>query len=121
LKSHIPSSAEADAMQPIAHTTASGLSFREISEAVNIEQHKMPTSARQLWSYHLAIKPRRGPGLNRSNSTPGISDTRFRLRAPRQPTAASAASDATKKTTIVISQKINVPRVNAFKAAAINI
>jgi hypothetical protein len=47
-------------MEPITHTTASGLSFREISQAVNIEQHKMLTSARQLWFYHLAIKPRRG-------------------------------------------------------------
>jgi len=86
---------------------------------VNIEQHKMLTNARQLWFYHLAINPRRGPGLNRSSSTPGISDARFRLRAPRQPRAAIAASEATKKTTIVISTKVKVARVNTFNAAAI--
>jgi hypothetical protein len=86
---------------------------------VNIEQHKMLTNARQLWFYHLAINPRRGPGLNRSSSTPGISDARFRLRAPRQPRAAIAASDAMKRTTIIISKKVNVPRVKTFKAAVI--
>ena len=79
----------------------------------------MPTNARQLWSYHLAIAPRCGPELNRSNSPPGISDARFRLRALRQPRAAIAASDAMKRTTIIISKKVNVPRVNAFKAGAI--
>jgi hypothetical protein len=47
LKSHIPSSAAADATQAIAHMTASGLRFRKISEAVNIDQHKMLISARQ--------------------------------------------------------------------------
>jgi hypothetical protein len=99
--------------------TASGLRFREISEAVNIAEHKMLISARQPWFYHLAIKPRRGSGFNRLNSTPEISDGRFRLRTPRQPRAAIAASDAMKRTTIVISKKVNVPRVNTFKAAAI--
>jgi hypothetical protein len=79
----------------------------------------MLTGARQPWFYHLAIVPRPGPGFNRSNSTPGISDARFRLRTPRQPRAAIAASKAMKRTTIVISQKVNVPRVNTFKAAAI--
>ena len=106
-------------MQAIAHTTASGLRFREISEAVNIDQHKMPISAQQPWFYHLAIKLRCGSGFNRSNSTPEISDGPFRLRTPRQPRAAIAASDAMKRTTIVISKKVNVPRVNAFKARAI--
>jgi hypothetical protein len=47
LKSHIPSSAAADAAKIIAHTTASGLRFREISEPVNIEQHKLLISAPQ--------------------------------------------------------------------------
>jgi hypothetical protein len=99
--------------------TASGLRFREISEAVNIAQHKMLISARQPWFYHLAIKLRCRSGFSRSNSAPGILDGRFRLRAPRQPRTAIAASDAMKRTTIVISKKVNVPRVNTFKAAAI--
>jgi hypothetical protein len=86
---------------------------------VNIAQHKMLISARQPWLYHLAIKPRRGSGFNRLNSTPEIWDGRFRLRGPRQPRAANAASDAMKRTTIVISKRVNVPRVNTFKAAAI--
>jgi len=86
---------------------------------VNIAQHKMLISARQLWFYHLATKLSRGLGFNRLTSAPEISDGRFRLRAPRQPRAAIAASDAMKRTTIVISQKVNVPRVNTFKAAAI--
>ena len=119
LKSHIPSSAAADAMQPNTLTTANDLSVGEISETVNIEQHKMLTSARQLRFDHPAIKPRCGSARNRSKNTLGISDTRFLLRATRQPTAAIAASEATKKTTIVISKKVNVPRVNTFKAAAI--
>ena len=119
LKSHIPSSASADATQTIAHATASGPSFREVPEAVNIGKHKMLTDARQPWFYHLAIMPRPGPGCNRSNSTPGISDARFRLRTPRHPTTAIAASEAMKRTTIVISKKVNVPRMNSFKAAAI--
>jgi hypothetical protein len=79
----------------------------------------MPISGRQSWFYHLAIKLRRGSGFNRSNSTPEISEGRFRLRPPRQPRTAIAASDAMKRTTIVISKKVNVPRVNTFKAAAI--
>jgi hypothetical protein len=41
------------------------------------------------------------------------------LRVTRQLTAAIVASEAMKKTTIVISQKVNVPRVKTFKAAAI--
>jgi hypothetical protein len=41
------------------------------------------------------------------------------LRAAKQPRAAIAASDAMKRTTIVISKKVNVPRANTFKAAAI--
>jgi hypothetical protein len=93
--------------------------FREISEAVNIDQHKMLIRARQPWFYHLAIKPRCGSGFNRSNSMPEGSDEPFRLRTPRQPRAAIAASDAMKRTTIVISKKVNVPRVNAFKARTI--
>jgi hypothetical protein len=36
-----------------------------------------------------------------------------------QPRTANAASDAMKRTTIAISKKVNVPRVNTFKAAAI--
>jgi hypothetical protein len=42
-----------------------------------------------------------------------------RLRTPMQPRAAIVASDAMKRTTIAISKKVNVPRVNTFKAAAI--
>ncbi|HEY2568801.1 MAG TPA: hypothetical protein VGI25_05740 [Candidatus Udaeobacter sp.] len=38
-------------------TQATANSLREISERENIDQHKMPTSARQLWFYQLAIKP----------------------------------------------------------------
>jgi hypothetical protein len=38
-----------------------------------------------------------------------------------QPRAAIVASDAMKRTTIAISKKVNVPRVNTFKAAAIAI
>jgi hypothetical protein len=38
-----------------------------------------------------------------------------------QPRAAIAASDAMKRTTIAISKKVNVPRVNTFKAADIAI
>jgi hypothetical protein len=41
------------------------------------------------------------------------------LRTTRQLAAANAASKAMKKTTIVISQKVNVPRVNTLRAAAI--
>jgi len=93
--------------------------LREISEAENIEQHKMLTTVRQLSFYYLAIKLRGDSGLNRSNSTRETSHARFRLRAARQPRAAIAASEAMKKTTIVISKKVNVPRVNTFKAAAI--
>jgi hypothetical protein len=48
LKSHIPSSAVADATEPITHTTASGVSFLEIWEAVSIAQHKMLTVVPQL-------------------------------------------------------------------------
>jgi hypothetical protein len=103
----------------MTHMMASGLRFREISEAVNIAEHRMLIRARQPWFYRLAIKPRRGSGFNRLNSTPEISDGRFRLRTPRQPRAAIVASDAMKRTTIVISKKVNVPRVNTFKAAAI--
>jgi hypothetical protein len=109
----------ADATQFITHTTASGLNLREIPEAVNIEQHKMLTSARQLWFCHLATRLHRGSGFNRSNSTPGISEVRLRLRVLRELTAAITASDAMKRRTIMISKKGNVPRVNAFKAAAI--
>jgi hypothetical protein len=119
LKSHIPSSATADVAQLITHTTASTLSFCEVSETANIEQHKMLANPRQLWFYRLAIRPFPGSGFNRSNRTPGISDERLRLRVPRQPRAAIAPSDATKSTTIAISQKVNIPRVNAFKAAVI--
>jgi hypothetical protein len=36
-----------------------------------------------------------------------------------QPRAANAANDAMKRTTIEISKKVNVPRVNTFKASAI--
>jgi len=118
LKSHIPSSAAADETKVVTHTTASGLRFRKILEAVNIGQHKLPISARQPWFYRRAIK-RCGSGLSRSNSAPGIRGERFRLRTPRQLRAAITASDATKRTTIVISKKVNVPRVNNLKAAAI--
>jgi len=48
-----------------------------------------------------------------------ISDARFFLRATRQLTAAIAASEAMKKTTIVISKNVNVPRAKTFNAAAI--
>ena len=41
------------------------------------------------------------------------------MRVAMQPRAAIAASDAIKRTTIAISKKVNVPRVNIFKAAAI--
>jgi hypothetical protein len=78
----------------------------------------MLTSTRQLWFYYLAIKPRPELGFNR-NGTSGIWDARFRLRAPRQPMAAMEASEAMNRTTIIISKKVNVPRVNTFKAAAI--
>jgi hypothetical protein len=86
---------------------------------MNIEQHKILISARQLCFDHLAIQPLRTSGFNRSHSTPDISCGVFRLRTPRQPKAAIAASDAIKRTAIVISKKVNVPRVNTFKAAAI--
>src|SRR6266478_8362974 len=68
LKSHIPSSAAADATNPIAHATANDFSLCDVERAVSIAQHRTLTSAQQLLSYHSAIKPRRNPWLNRPNA-----------------------------------------------------
>src|SRR5437879_7522483 len=65
LKSHIPSSATADATKPIVHATANERSFCDVEKAVSITEHKTIASARQLLSYHRAIKPR-DPGIDRT-------------------------------------------------------
>jgi len=98
--------------------TVSVLSLCETWKRVNIAQHRTLNTARQLWFHSLASDA----GLGQApieTARPGISDAKFRLRGTRQPTAAMAASERTKRTTTTISANVNVPRVKTFNAAAI--
>jgi len=120
LKSHIPSSATADAAQPIEHTIARRLSVCETGTGLNIVQHKTLKSARQLSFRRLATDPHVDYAPN-DTKRPGISGAQFRLRGARQPTAAMAASNRMRRTTTTISANVNVPRVNTFSTAVIAI
>src|SRR5438067_6980284 len=57
LKSHIPSSAAADAIKPVAHTTTNNnRSFCDVEKAVNIAEHRTLESARQLVRFSFCTK-----------------------------------------------------------------
>jgi hypothetical protein len=57
LKSHIPSSANADAAKLVAHAMAKTGNFGREIKLMSIAQHRMLLYVRQLLSQHSGLKP----------------------------------------------------------------
>jgi hypothetical protein len=119
LKSHIPSSADADVAKLVAHAMAKAGNFGREKKSMSITQHRMLLCTRQLVSYRHSTA-RCHQWLSEANVARYYLLMRGSVFVSQAHLGvAIAASDMMTTKTIVISSKVDISYASAFGAGLI--